>query len=111
MADLDRQLAAAHATLSDGAPQRVAEPSSVALDPAGLLALPGMTEQLVEHLHDLGVDSLTEVSRWSPDDIARIAAWLPEHPDVITANDWVVSARALLSGGSDNSVGSNTTGF
>ena len=114
MADLDRQLAAAHATLSDAAPQRVAEPSSVALDPAGLLALPGMTEQLVEHLHDLGVDSLTDVSRWSPDDIARIAAWLPEHPDVITANDWVVSARALLSGGSggsDNSVGSNTSGF
>lgn len=100
MADLDRQLVAAHATFSDGAPQPVTELASSAPDLTGLLALPGITEALVQHLHELGVDSLTDISRWSPDDVSRIAAWLPEHPDVITANDWVVSARALLAGGS-----------
>ena len=100
MADLDRQLVATHATLSDGAPQPVTELASAAPDLTGLLALPGITEALVQHLHELGVDSLTDISRWSPDDVSRIAAWLPEHPDVITANDWVGSARALLADGS-----------
>ena len=100
MADLDRQLATAHATLSDTAPPPVAEPTSSTPDPTSLLALPGMTEEVVAHLHELGVHSLTDISRWSPDDASRIGAWLPEHPDVITANEWVESARALLTGGS-----------
>ncbi len=108
MADLDRQLAAAHSTLRDGVPTMVPEQSSAAPDSAGLLALPGMTAQLVDHLHELGVQSLIDVSRWSTDDVARIAAWLPEHPDVITANDWVVSAQALLS---DGPIVSSTSGF
>ena len=100
MADLDRQLAMAHATLSDAAPQTVAEPASSVPNPTDVLALPGMTDELARHLRELGVHSLTDISRWSPDDVSRIAAWLPEHPDVITANGWVESARALLAGGS-----------
>lgn len=100
MEDLDRQLVAAHETFSDVAPQPVTELASSAPDLTGLLALPGITEALVQHLHELGVDSLTDISRWSPDDVSRIGAWLPEHPDVITANDWVVSARAMLADGS-----------
>ncbi len=100
MDDLDRQLAAAHATLNDSNPQTLMDPAPSKPDPTGLLALPGMTERLVQHLNELGVGSLVDVSRWSPDDVARIAEWLPENPDVITANDWVASARALLSSGS-----------
>ena len=100
MADLDRQLATAHATLSDAAPQTVAEPASSDPNPTDLLALPGMTDELARHLQELGVHSLTDIARWSPDDVSRIAEWLPEHPDVITANGWVESARASLAGGS-----------
>ena len=100
MADLDRQLAAAHATLNDADPPTFAEPASSVPDSMGLLGLPGMTEGLAQHLHELGVSSIADVAGWSSDDVERIAAWLPENPDVITANDWVASARALLPGGS-----------
>ncbi len=101
MADLDRQLAAAHATLNDANPSTLTEPAPAAPSyAAGLLDLPGMTEGLAGHLHELGVNSLADIAAWSPDDVQRIAAWLPESPDVITANDWVESARVLLTGGS-----------
>ena len=102
MADLDRHLALAHATLNDAKPH-TAEFAASAPDLAGLFTLPGMTTSMVEHLHELGVDSLTDVSQWSVDDVERISAWLPEHPDVITANNWVASARALLAGGTVHS--------
>ena len=99
MADLDRKLAAAHATLNDGNPSTFTEPAPSEPDPTGLLGLPGMTEGLAQHLHELGVSSIADVADWSSDDVERIAAWLPENPDVITANDWVASARSLLAGG------------
>ena len=108
MADLDRQLAAAHATLNDENPPTFAEPASSVPDSMGLLGLPGMTEGLAQHLHELGVSSIADVAGWSSDDVERIAAWLPENPDVITANDWVASARALLASGS---VVSTTSGL
>ncbi len=98
MADLDRQLALTQATLNDANAQPV-ERLPAPLDPTGLLALPGMNQSMIDHLHELGVGSLTDISRWSPDDVERISAWLPENPDVITSNDWVAQAQALLAGG------------
>ena len=102
LADIDRQLAATHSTLNDSNPK--AAPLPIAEVPhdeneVGLEALPGITPGLIDHLHELGVGSLADVASWSPDDVARIAAWLPENPGVISANNWVEAAQTLLAGG------------
>ncbi len=114
MADLDRQLAATHSSLNDANPKPFASSGSVGatgdqtdaramgnVAPAsGLESLPGITAGLIDHLHELGVSSLADIARWSPDDVARISAWLPENPAVIAEHNWVEAARLLLAGSS-----------
>ena len=114
MADLDRQLAATHSTLNDANPKSVApsghqgagdDQTNAGLmgnvsSGSGLEGLPGITSGLIDHLHELGVSSLADIARWSPDDVARITAWLPENPGVIAEYNWVETARSLLARGS-----------
>jgi predicted flap endonuclease-1-like 5' DNA nuclease len=103
LADLERQVAVAHATLSDANPPSASAPVSAVVpetDQVGLGSLPGMTPTVLANLHELGVSSLVDVAGWTDGDVARISAWIPEAPDVIAANDWVGAARALLAGGS-----------
>lgn len=104
MADLDQQLAAATTAMSHN-PQ----PTALTVDANahratgpefGLERLPGITAGLVAHLGELGVASLADVARWSPDDVARISSWLPESRDIIGENNWVETARSLLTDGS-----------
>ncbi len=100
LADLERQVGVAHATLSDTNPPAASAPAPSEVDQVGLGSLPGMTPTVLANLHELGVSSLVDVAGWTDGDVARISAWIPEAPEVISANDWVGAARALLAGGS-----------
>lgn len=62
----------------------------------GLLVLPGMTREVADHLVEIGVGSLQDVASWSPDDVARVQSWLPEHPGIIERYGWVAAARETL---------------
>lgn len=113
MADLDRQLAATHSSLNDANPKPIASSGGTATGDQtdvratgnvaptpGLDSLPGITAGLIDHLHELGVSSLADIARWSPDDVARISALLPESPAVIDEHNWVEAARSLLAASS-----------
>ena len=114
MADLDRQLAATHSTLNAASPNAAATSGNTGAGDdqtdaglmgnvssgTGLESLPGITPVLIHHLGELGVSSLADIARWSPDDVARITEWLPENPGVIAEYNWVEMARSLLARGS-----------
>lgn len=104
MADLDRQLAAPGATLNDGAsapnaPTSEREVMGDSEQGGGLESLPGVTTGVLRHLRELGVSSLAEVARWTPDDVVRISSWLPEAPGIIDEHNWVEAARSFLAKG------------
>ncbi len=100
LADLEHQVAVAHATLNDTNPPPTPSTNSSEVDRNDLASLPGMTASVLASLHELGVSSLVDVAAWSDGDVARISAWLPEDPNVIANNDWVGAARGLLTSGS-----------
>ena len=61
-----------------------------------LVSLPGMTHELSAQLRDIGVQSVTDIAGWTPDDVERFQAWLPDHPGVIARNAWVDVAKSLV---------------
>jgi chromosome segregation ATPase len=61
-----------------------------------LLILPGMTAEIASHLRELEVKSLADVASWTDADIKQYETWLPDHPGIISANDWVTRARSAI---------------
>ncbi len=61
-----------------------------------LLVLPGMTAEIVSHLRELEVNSLSDVASWTDEDVKQFETWLPDHPGIVSANDWVGRARSAI---------------
>ncbi len=89
---LGARVEAARATLtgrsSTSRPVEVRAP-----DPIGLASLPGINPLILDHLEELEVRSLAEIAGWTTIDVAQYESWLPDHPQLITSNDWVGFAK------------------
>jgi chromosome segregation ATPase len=81
-----------------------------------LMLLPGMTPEIASHLRELEVRSLADVASWTAADVKQYETWLPDHPEIVSSNDWVGRAKAALASSrnlgaslSTNSMGSGTS--
>ncbi|MEL7538457.1 MAG: hypothetical protein AAFZ58_13795 [Pseudomonadota bacterium] len=56
----------------------------------------GVGPVLERTLNALGIHSLTQIANFSPDDVERISAQLPQFPGRIERDRWIEQARSLL---------------
>src|SRR5262249_15423252 len=73
-------------------------PPPILSGPAGpddLKLIVGVGPVLERMLHNLGVTTFRQISRWTERDVAEFDAKLPEFPGRIVRDQWVTQARAL----------------
>jgi predicted flap endonuclease-1-like 5' DNA nuclease len=100
LSGLTGRVETAHSILSGQSGQSKKSPAAnqgmVSESSDDLLVLPGMTAEIASHLRELEVKSLADVASWTDADIKQYETWLPDHPGIISANDWVSRARSAI---------------
>ena len=103
MQDLQHRLDTTKAALAGRSISSVKAPDAEApmsdssgLESSSLLVLPGTTATLVEALGELGITSLADVAVWTAEDVKHIQSLLPEDPEVVERNGWVLEAQRRL---------------
>ena len=84
--------------LSAGEPEPPPAPAErsgpVATEPDDLVAIYGVGPKLARLLNDQGVTTFRQVARWTPGDVARFSALLPDFKDRIEQEGWIASAAS-----------------
>jgi chromosome segregation ATPase len=95
LSGLTGRIETAHSILS-GQSKKAAPSAAQSFSSDELLVLPGMTAEIASHLRELEVKSLSDVASWTDADVKQYETWLPDHPGIVSANDWVSRARSAI---------------